>query len=776
MEISLQEAIRKCNMSVLVKNGYVILLVVVLLGTTEACPSLCVCKWKSGKQTVECEEKGLLSIPKGMDPGTQVLDFSGNNLQVLHKEKFLEMDLINLQRIYLSRCRITTIEDRTFKGLTNLVELDLSGNLLEIIPTTSFINCPSLMRLSLNYNPIKIINREAFTFLSFLNTLEISNCDISSIEEDAFQGLHSLEWLRLDGNRLTTIKGSKVLPESLKGIDLQGNLWNCDCNMLDLHEWLIHFNIPPTVQPTCLQPPRLKDRVIKNINVNDLACLPDVSPTNLFIEIDEGKNMSLLCHVNAIPEAKVTWLFHGQVLQNDTTIAPGMRLLYFIEDGHEEKHSELFIYNTNADDNGTFICSAENPAGTAQSNFTIRIIVKEEPIIIVVAFPFEYLLAVVAGVLLLILVLIITIIVSIVRCRQNRRRQQKREKTKEVALQYQQNSGKCAVIREDVDPLSSDVLKQNDDRQQQEVGLYSSHPSQELLRAMSPVALTNQVRSPSSLRRYQLEQNPDLINDTESVGRRREGDGEDEPTRNAVESTIVHTGLVQLPINCPRTNRKLYNVNSWDPGYTVETDGYPMDYGLPKLHTPQTSENYYRTLPYNRACRRQSAANPLGRFSREAEFLSRTAQPAPYEHYCPDVRYTADGYPARTVEPPPALLLPSPPEGYKSDVNNAPVSLPCCSVATPISWPVCVPSNVHVINSNLDCKQTQFQNISKRCVSAQTENNDCEKTTPATMVTTNVEQVSNDKIDTSTSPKDEIANEVLTESPDEGYEGEPTVV
>lgn len=769
-------------MSVLVKNRNVILLVLVLLGTSEACPTMCVCKWKSGKQTVECDEKGLLFIPEGMDPGTQVLDFSGNNLQILHKEKFLEMDLINLQRIYLSRCRISSIEDRTFKGLTNLVELDLSGNLLETVPTATFIDCPSLMRLTLSYNPIKIINRESFTFLSFLNTLEISNCEISNVEENAFQGLHSLEWLRLDGNRLTTIKGSKVLPESLKGIDLQGNLWNCDCNMLDLHEWLTHFNIPLTVQPACIEPPRLKDRVIKSININDLACLPDVNPTNFFVELDEGKNMSLLCHVSSIPEAKVTWLFHGQVLQNDTIIAPGMRLLYYVEEGHEEKHSELFLYNTNAEDNGTFICSAENPAGTSQSNFTIRIIVKEEPIIIVVAFPFEYFLAVLAAVVALIFILIISVIVSIVRCRQNRRRQQKREKTKEVALQYQQNSGKCAVIREDANPLSSYVLKQNDCIiQQQEVGLYSAHPSEELLRAMSPVAVANQVRSPSSLRRYQLEQNPDLINDTESVGRRREGDGEDEPSCNAIESTIVHAGLVQLPINCPRTNRKLYSVNSWDPGYAVETDGYPMDYGLPKLHTPQANENYYRTLPYNRVCRRQSAANPLGRYSREAEFLSRTAQPAPYEHYCQDVRYTADGYPARAIDPPPAILVPSPPEDYKCDANNAPVSLPCCSVATPIPWPICVSSNVHVINANLDCKQLAT-NISKRCVSAQTDNNECEKsTTIATTITTTTTttppvQVTTDINEKTSSPKDEIANDVLTESPDEGYEGEPTVV
>lgn len=406
---------------------------------------MCVCKWKNGKQTVECNDKNLNTIPAGMDPGTQVLDFSGNKLRKLQEQKFLKMDLINLQRIYLAKCGITTIDPQTFKGLTNLVELDLSGNLLETVPTEAFIDTPSLMRLTLSSNPIKRLKRASFTHLSFLNTLELSNCQICLVDEGAFQGLHSLEWLHLDGNKLTTLKGNKVLPDSLKGIELQGNAWECDCHMLELHSWLLDFNIPHAVQPLCVGPNKVKGRPIKNVPLADLACLPDVSPTTFYLEIAEGKNVSLLCHVRAIPEAQVSWWFQGQLLQNDTLIAPGMRLYYYLEEGHEDKKSELFIYNVNSEDNGTYICNAENPAGMAQSNFSIRIIVKEEPIVIIVSFPFEYLLAAVIGAAVLILVLIIVIIVLIVKCRRYRRRQLKREKTKEVALQYQQTAAKCSM-------------------------------------------------------------------------------------------------------------------------------------------------------------------------------------------------------------------------------------------------------------------------------------------------------------------------------------------
>lgn len=48
------------------------LLFVMGLGFVSACPSDCVCKWKGGKQTVECVNRGLRTFPHNIDPGTQV--------------------------------------------------------------------------------------------------------------------------------------------------------------------------------------------------------------------------------------------------------------------------------------------------------------------------------------------------------------------------------------------------------------------------------------------------------------------------------------------------------------------------------------------------------------------------------------------------------------------------------------------------------------------------------------------------------------------------------
>lgn len=92
----------------------------------------------------------------------------------------------------------------------------------------------------------------------------------------------------------------------------------------------------------------------------------------------------------------------------------------------------------------------------------------------------------------------------------------------------------------------------------------------------------------------------------------------------------------------------------------------------------------------------------------------------------------------------------------------APASLPCCSV----QWPACVPANLHIINSGLSSggNYAPQKCVTKRCVGAQT---DTESDTE------NNENVAGDKAE---SREDDAANEMLTESPDEGYEGEPSVV
>ncbi|KAF2898818.1 hypothetical protein ILUMI_07357 [Ignelater luminosus] len=719
-----------------------------------ACPSVCVCKWKNGKQTVECDKRDLLAIPKDIDPGTQVLNFSSNNLQTLTKEKFLRLDLINLQRIYLSRCRISSIDDRTFKGLTNLVELDLSGNLLVSIPTETFIDCPSLMKLTLNSNPIRTLRKAAFNHLSYLNTLEIGDCEISYVEEGAFQGLQSLEWLRLDGNKLTTLRGTWTLPKSLRGIELQGNLWECDCHIVDLHSWLHEFSIPHTMEPICNGPPRLTGRSVRSVSTPELACLPDVSPTTFYLEIGEGKNVSLLCHVRAQPEARVSWLFQGRVLQNDTMVAPGLHLIYFIEEGMEDKRSELFIYNTNVEDNGTFVCTAENNAGAIHSNFTLRVVIKQEPSsVVVVSFSYEYLLILISAAAVFAVITILIAIVYAIKCSTNRNLNNKRKKSKIATLS---NSTKDSLLQDSTEEYSEPLKESTNlivvDRHHEMMMMHTtSHVSEEMF-VSTAAAATNQIRSPTSLKRFQLEQNPDLINDTESVERQREGDVKDQPNRgsygkameNAITDFELHPnslphGQIESAPEFRSNNREFYS---------LPADVHLNPIGL--LGAEDSRASFYRTLPHNRAGRQ----SPSSRYPREAEFMPRNAHPS-YEHYCPGVRYTADGYQTCTAKTEsPTEYLPSPPENYKTDNPTSFSPQLCCTPPLVVQWPHCVPATLHKITTEVTNK-----NVSKRCVGAQTES-ESTKSNLQSVKPIN-KSVFNVKV-----------HEVLTESPDEGYEGE----
>ncbi|XP_075225342.1 leucine-rich repeat, immunoglobulin-like domain-containing kekkon 2 protein [Lycorma delicatula] len=769
-----------------------IIILLGVIGRSLTCPISCICKWKGGKQTVECMNKSLITIPDGMDQGTQVLDFSGNNLQHLPRERFQRMGLINLQKIFLSRCRIIQIDDRSFKGLTNLVDLDLSDNLITTIPTETFYDYPSLMRLTLNGNSIKELKSGAFQPLSFLTNLDLNNCQIERIEDGAFVGLDNLEWLKLDNNKITRIEGNQILPETLHGIDLHHNPWYCDCKLLDLRAWLLNYNVPHTVEPKCNGPQRLKGYTVRSLEIDDLACLPDVTPTTLYLEIAEGKNVSLICRVSATPEARVSWWFQGNVLQNDSMIAPGLHLYYYIEEGTTEKKSELFIFNTNIEDNGTFVCVAENPAGRSQSNYTIRIVLKEEPVVGLAVFPYEYVIIISAAVSVLALMIFVTIALCFIRCRRQRKRRRKKERSKEVALQMPQQFSKSAGSRESSEHITrlgtsaanTIPAKANgsiviSERQPHEMLLYSTGGGGVLVLPNNHGCTS--YGSPTSLRNYPLEQNPDLINDMESVNKERrtvkprseEKDSATGECKEAMESIMEEpswrderykTNMVAMPRGVTGS-REIYQQQHLtadvhlSPSKFIGNDGYPVDYGLPKVgsHFPVMvpAAAFYRTLPHKSS--RHTAANPGARYSREAEFLSKSVQPPSYEHFNPaDVRYTVEGYPCAqpqtgslfSSEPHNTFTdaaapyhLPSPPAQYKGEAT---CNLPRDASA---QWPETSPDTP--------------RGISICNAAAQTTDEHNSSTTGSTK--TGDQNLSHNSL---------RLQPVLTESPDEGYEGE----
>ncbi|KAH1022175.1 hypothetical protein HUJ04_011607 [Dendroctonus ponderosae] len=360
--------------------AYLLVNFLLTIALSSGCPDACFCKWRNGKQTVDCLNTGLLTIPEGIDPATQVLDAAGSNLQIIQPDYFSNLGLINLQKLFLRQCNIKAIHNDGFKGLTNLVDIELATNQLQRVPTEAFLNSPSLMRIVLRNNPITAIERLAFNHLSFLSTLDLSECQITYVDEEAFSTLYTLEWLDLSKNKIQTFPDMHHFPKALKGLQIHENPFNCDCKIRSFKQWLDRRIYPILVAPQCEKPDTLNGKLISTLKESDLACSPEAAPNSFYFEMEEGRNITFLCKVKSVPPASISWIFRGQVLQNNSESSAGLRFVYFTEEGEEEKQSSLFIYNLNSANNGTFYCLAENPAGAASANYTIMIILKQEPI------------------------------------------------------------------------------------------------------------------------------------------------------------------------------------------------------------------------------------------------------------------------------------------------------------------------------------------------------------------------------------------------------------
>lgn len=250
--------------------SFVLLTSIITIRSTFAeCPRLCECKWKSGKESVLCLNANLTGVPNELDAGTQVLDLTGNEVSSIPHDTFSRANLINLQKVFIAKCRLKNIERYAFRKLINLVEIDLSYNVLTMIPSHAFDSTPELRELKIVGNPITRIANDAFIHVPQLVRLELSDCRIATLEARAFAGLESsLEWLKLDGNRLIDVKSITLTSlQNLHGLELSGNLWNCSCSLRPLREWMIKDNIPYDVPPICRYPMRLVSGLILFCNV-----------------------------------------------------------------------------------------------------------------------------------------------------------------------------------------------------------------------------------------------------------------------------------------------------------------------------------------------------------------------------------------------------------------------------------------------------------------------------------------------------------------------------
>ncbi|KAL0625435.1 Chondroadherin-like protein [Plecturocebus cupreus] len=167
-----------------------------------------------------------------------------------------------LRWLYLSGNRITQVSPGALGPARELEKLHLDRNQLREVPTGALEGLPGLLELQLSGNPLRALHDGAFQPVGrSLQHLFLNSSGLEQISPMAFSGLGpGLQSLHLQKNQLQTLPALPSLSQ-LELIDLSGNPFRCDCQLLPLHRWLTGLNL--RVGATCATPRSARGQRVK---------------------------------------------------------------------------------------------------------------------------------------------------------------------------------------------------------------------------------------------------------------------------------------------------------------------------------------------------------------------------------------------------------------------------------------------------------------------------------------------------------------------------------
>ncbi|XP_066948695.1 uncharacterized protein atk [Macrobrachium rosenbergii] len=212
------------------------------------------------------------------------LQISKNQISVV--KDFAFSDLSSLRSLELQDNVITDIGDHAFLNMPSLNFLNLSRNGLQEVPSDALARLPSLDVLDMSGNYLLQIRDDSFRWLEWLTVLMLHDNDLCRLSDGAFAKQKALRVLTLNNNQLRRLH-LKALGNTITGLsllDMSGNPFKCDCELVWLKEYLNEdpddYRIPRTAIlgeslrgiPVCASPSEYEGLPITEVPVEAFIC------------------------------------------------------------------------------------------------------------------------------------------------------------------------------------------------------------------------------------------------------------------------------------------------------------------------------------------------------------------------------------------------------------------------------------------------------------------------------------------------------------------------
>ncbi|KAG5891712.1 hypothetical protein JTB14_016095 [Gonioctena quinquepunctata] len=147
--------------------------------------------------------------------------------------------LSQLHKLTLNNLELKMLKRDLFSGMSNLMELILTGHITEI-EYDAFLEVNKLEKLILTKCHIRNISMDGFLGLQHLKYLDLSKNELEYVPPGTFDHLSSIKELYLSGNKFKQLPSGifyKIHPKLLR---LNDNPWHCSCEMSDWKPMIVN--------------------------------------------------------------------------------------------------------------------------------------------------------------------------------------------------------------------------------------------------------------------------------------------------------------------------------------------------------------------------------------------------------------------------------------------------------------------------------------------------------------------------------------------------------